>query len=431
MEISVVGAGYVGTTAAVCLAAAGHEVTVVDVDPAVVERLRAGDSPVDEPGVGELLEQHRERIDATTDHADIVGTDLTLVTVATPGDSEGRVELSSVEQAVEAVGEALADDDPHVVAIKSTVPPAVVDERLGPRLAAAAGATRGDQLHVAANPEFLSQGSAVADFREPDRVLIGASTELARDRLERLYEPIIAAADGDVPVVTTDTRTAMLTKYASNAFLATKLSVINELGNVCKAYDVDSYTVAELLGMDDRIEGSYLRSGLGWGGSCLPKDTAALAATARDADVEPVVLEAVRERNERQPRRLLALLERHVDPGDSTIAVLGLAFKPGTDDTRNSRAAPVIEGLQARDASVVAYDPAAVENMRERHDLSFEAAATAAEALAGADAAVVLTGWTEFEQLDEEFDRMDTPVVIDGRRVVTRRDGIVYEGMTW
>jgi len=219
-------------------------------------------------------------------------------------------------------------------------------------------------------------------------------------------------------------------KYANNAFLAMKISLINELGNVCKEFDIDAYEVADAIGMDDRVGEQFLRSGVGWGGSCFPKDVAAITAAAREAGYDPAVLSAAVEVNDRQPERLLDLLDRHVDVEGERVAVLGLAFKPGTDDTRNSRAIPVIEGLQDRGADVVGYDPVATENMRERFP-DIEYADSAAAALKGATGALVVTDWDEFAALDEAFDAMAEPVVADGRRIVERREGIVYEGLTW
>jgi UDPglucose 6-dehydrogenase len=219
-------------------------------------------------------------------------------------------------------------------------------------------------------------------------------------------------------------------KYANNAFLAAKVSLINDLGNVCKELGVDAYEVADAIGLDDRIGERFLRSGLGYGGSCFPKDLAAITAAARERGYEPAMLDAAAEVNDRQPDRLLALLDRHVDVAGERVAVLGLAFKPGTDDIRNARAVPVIEGLRERGAEVVAYDPVAVENMRERFP-DIEYADSPGTALDGAAAALIVTEWEEIASLDEAFDRMATPVVIDGRRAIDRRDGIVYEGLTW
>jgi UDPglucose 6-dehydrogenase len=221
-----------------------------------------------------------------------------------------------------------------------------------------------------------------------------------------------------------------MVKYANNVFLAAKISLVNELGNVCKEYGVDAYEVADAIGLDERIGAKFLRSGVGWGGSCFPKDTAAIIAAAREAGYEPELLEAVVGVNEKQPRRMLGLLDRHVDVADRRVAVLGLAFKPGTDDIRGSRAKPVIEGLQERSAEVVAYDPLANDAMATEYP-TVEYVDDAATALAGAHGALVVTDWDEFAALDEEFDAMADPVVVDGRRIVTRREGLTYEGLTW
>jgi UDPglucose 6-dehydrogenase len=219
-------------------------------------------------------------------------------------------------------------------------------------------------------------------------------------------------------------------KYANNAFLATKISLINEIGNICKEYGVDAYEVADAIALDHRIDEHFLRSGVGWGGSCFPKDVDALRHAAREREYDPVLLDATVEVNDRQPERMLSLLDDHVDVAGKRVAVLGLAFKPGTDDVRYTRAIPVIDGLQERGADVVGYDPVATENMRE-HFPEIEYADSAPEALADAHAAMVVTDWDEFAALDEAFDRMANTVVIDGRRIVDRRDGITYEGLTW
>jgi len=208
------------------------------------------------------------------------------------------------------------------------------------------------------------------------------------------------------------------------------VSLINDLGNVCKEFGVDAYEVADAIGMDDRIGGQFLRSGVGWGGSCFPKDTAALVAAAREAGYEPAMVEATREINDRQPERMLELLDSHADVDGKRVAVLGLAFKSGTDDVRGSRAKPVIEGLGARGAEVVAYDPVATEEMREEYP-DIEYADTPEKPLEGAEAALIVTEWEEIAELDVEFDRMETPVVIDGRRAIDRREGLTYEGLTW
>jgi UDPglucose 6-dehydrogenase len=427
--VSVVGSGYVGTTVAACLADRGYQVVAVDADETVVDALRAGDPAVHEPGLDELVADHAgDRLRATTDYEAIRETDVSIVTLPTPSNDDGSVDTSVVESGVRSIGRALrGTDGRHLVVVKSTVVPGTTEEVLAPILADAVGPD-GPDVELAANPEFLRMGSAVADFRSPDKVVLGADSDEAVATLRGLYEPAVEAAD--VPVVETGVREAEMIKYANNAFLASKVSLVNELGNVCKEYDVDAYEVTAALGLDDRICERFLRSGVGWGGSCFPKDVAALVAAARDAGYEPTLLEAAVEVNEKQPERMLDLLERHVDVAGEHVAVLGLAFKPGTDDVRNSRAIPVIEGLHERGADVVAYDPVAVDNMRERQP-DVEYAATAAEALADAAGALVVTDWDEFAALDEAFDAMARPVVVDGRRVVENRDDVTYEGLTW
>jgi UDPglucose 6-dehydrogenase len=460
MDISVVGSGYVGTTIAANFADFGHDVTAVDIDAEVVATINDGRSPIHEPGLEELIAEHAgSRLHATTDYDAITDTDVTFLALTTPSREDGSIDTSIVESGAESLGAILPETDDHLVVVKSTVIPGTTEERIVPALESASGMTAwtggggggesededgdgdGDRdgdgsevgveaagsFDVAVNPEFLRMSTAVADFRDPDKIVVGARTESARDRLRTLYEPTV---EGGAAVVETGLREAETIKYANNTFLATKVSLINEIGNVCKEYGVDAYEVADALGLDDRISAQFLRSGVGWGGSCFPKDTAAFIAAARDVGYEPELLQAAVDVNEKQPRRLVGLLAEHVDLTGARVAVLGLSFKPDTDDVRGSRAIPVVEELRERGATVVGYDPVAVDRMRERLP-SIEYADSAAAALAGADGAVVVTGWAEFAELDAEFDRMATPVVADGRRIVSRRDGIVYEGLTW
>lgn len=438
MNVSVVGSGYVGTTVAACLAEFGHDVLAIDIDPDIVETLNAGETPIHEPGLEELIRRHAGgRLRATTDHAALRETAVTFLAMQTPAREDGSIDLSVLEAGISDVGDALvAKEDYHLVVVKSTVLPGMVEERLEPRLETASGKTAGDEFGVAVNPEFQSQGSAVADFRHPDKLVFGVEgmmqgegDERALSALREVYDPLLAES-GDIPVVETGRREAAMVKYANNVFLASKISLINELGNLCKAFGVDSYAVASAIGHDERISEKFLRSGVGWGGSCFPKDTDALRAAARSVGYDPVLLDAVVAVNDGQPRRLLELLERHVDPHEKRIAVLGLAFKAGTDDIRGSRATLVIEGLLERGASVVAYDPVAADAMAERFP-DVEYAGSAADALSGADGALVVTDWDEFSVLDDEFDAMSERVVVDGRRVIERREGLTYEGLTW
>ena len=434
MNISVIGCGYVGASVAACFADLGHEVVAVDVDADRVAALNEGRPPVHEPGLDELAAANAgDRLRATTDYGAVPDTDLTFLAVGTPSNDDGSVDTSVVEAAAGMLGGALADADvsEHALVVKSTVIPGTTAELVAPTVAEASGLETGETLHVGVNPEFQREGTAVEDFLDPDKVVFGADDdEGALAALREAYAPLFESLDREVPVVETGTREAEMIKYANNAFLAAKVSLANELGNICKEYGVDAYEVTDAIGLDHRIGAAFLRSGVGWGGSCFPKDVAALIAAARARGYEPELLEAAVAVNDRQPERLLSLLDRHADVEGRRVAVLGLAFKPGTDDVRNSRAGPVIEGLLGRGAEVVAYDPVAAGNMRERFP-DVEYADSAAAALAGAHGAVVVTDWDEFAALDAEFDAMADPVVVDGRRVVERREGITYEGLTW
>jgi UDPglucose 6-dehydrogenase len=430
MDVSVVGTGYVGTTVAACLADVGHQVTAIDVDETVVAAVNAGESPITEPGLDGLLAEHAGvRLQATTDYAAVRETALTILALPTPSNPDGSIDTSIVEAGARSLGEALATKaGAHTVAVKSTVIPGTTEEVLTPIIEEAAGTTAGEGFAIAANPEFQREGTAVADFRTPHKIVIGTHHDAAADALESLYAPLLDRHEA--PVVHTGPREAEMIKYANNAFLAAKVSLINDLGNICKELGVDAYEVADAIGLDDRIGAKFLRSGLGWGGSCFQKDLAAITAAGKRLGYDPAMLEAAVEVNDRQPQRLLALLDRHVDVAGERVAVLGFAFKPGTDDVRNARAVPVIEGLIDRGAEIAAYDPVAAANMREQFP-DIEYAESPAAALEGAVAALVVTEWDEIAALDEEFDRMTTPVVVDGRHAIERRAGLVYEGLTW
>ena len=431
MHISVIGSGYVGTTIAACFADLGHRVTNIDIDEEIVKSINAGQAPIEEPRLGELLGEHGgDRMRATTDYEVIRETDVTFLALPTPSEDDGSIDLSYMEAGARSLGEALAEKDgDHLVVVKSTVVPGSTEEVIAPAIEDASGKTAGEGFRVAMNPEFLRMGTAVADFNDPDKVVFGADDDRAYETLDELYAPLVEASDATV--VETGIREAEMIKYANNAFLASKVSLINDIGNICKEYDVDAYEVADAIGLDDRIGERFLRSGLGWGGSCFPKDTNAIIAHAKEAGYEPPMLEAAVEVNDAQPERLLSLLDERADVAGERVAVLGLSFKPGTDDVRGARALPVIEGLQARGADIVAYDPVAVESFDDYYDVEVEYADSAAEALTDARAAVVVTGWDEFAALDDEFDAMATPLVVDGRHVIERRDDIDYVGLTW
>ncbi|WP_049935953.1 UDP-glucose 6-dehydrogenase AglM [Haloplanus natans] len=435
MKIGIVGSGYVGTTIAACFADLGHEVMNVDVDDAVVTALNDGQAPVSEPGLDDRLGRYAgETLFATTEYADLVdfAPDAVFLALPTPATEDGSIDTAIIEAGAESLGEVLVDIEGYpTVVVKSTVVPGTTEDTIGPILERESGGQIGVDFGLAVNPEFLREGSAVADFTDPDKLVFGtADDDRAREALEAVYAPLTDEAD--VPIVHTGRREAELIKYANNAFLAAKVSLINELGNICKEYGVDAYEVANAIGLDDRIGEQFLRSGVGWGGSCFPKDVNAIVAAAREAGYDPQLLQAAIDVNDRQPERMLELMDDHVDVEGKRVAVLGLAFKPGTDDIRNSRAIPIIEGLQARGAEVIAYDPndGAQSAMRERFpDVTY--LASASPTLSGAHAALIVTDWPEFGDLDLEFDLMSNSVVVDGRRVVDRREGITYEGLTW
>lgn len=430
MKISILGSGYVGTTLAACFAEAGHQVINIDIDEEIVDAINSGQAPIHEPGIDELIERHcGTQLEATTDYTDLLETDITFLALPTPANDDGSIDTSIIEAATETLGETLAQkDDDHVVVTKSTVVPTTTVDVLAPILTNQSGKTLDEDIHVAMNPEFLREGSAVEDFQNPDKLVFGTRTDRALTALYEVFDPLIEGQE--VPIVETDIPDAEMIKYANNAFLASKVSLINDLGNICKEFGVDAYEVADAIGLDDRIGSKFLRSGLGWGGSCFGKDVAAITAVARKRGYDPAMLNAAIEVNDRQPNRLLTLMDRHIDVTGNRVAVLGLSFKSGTDDIRDSRAIPVIQGLQSRGADIAAFDPAAMENMEE-HFPEIEYVDTPEAALNGSVAALIVTDWEEISDLDEEFDQMNTPVVIDGRRAIERRDGLVYEGLTW
>ena len=422
MKISIIGCGYVGCVTGVCFADMGHDVVLVDLDPAKVRAIGAGQSPIYEPGLEDLIRKNRDRISATTDLRVAVGsTDITFVAVGTPSREDGAIDLSYILTACEEIGQALKEKEAfHTVIIKSTVFPGTTKEMAGPVLERGSGKMAGKDFGLGSNPEFLREGSAVRDCLSPDRIVIGADDPRTSAVLSDLYAPVGAA------VIVTPVTTAEMIKYTSNAVLAAKISLANEIGNLCKRLGVDSQEVFTAVGMDGRVSPAFFRTGIGFGGSCFPKDVRALVAGARAHGEDLKILRAVLEVNEEQPKRLLSLLRRHIpDLQGKTIGVLGLAFKPDTDDVRESRAAPVVADLLAAGARVVAYDPAAMENFRRIFpQVTY---APAPDEVLGADAVLILTEWGEFEELDYRG-----RIVIDGRRLEKAKDeAAVYEGVCW
>ena len=443
MKVAVVGAGYVGLVTAVCLADKGHRVVCADVDGDKIDRIRRGIPPIHEPGLEELLRRNvGTRLLATTSLADaVVDSDVTLIAVGTPFDGQS-IDLGQIREAAQAVGAALRSTSTyHVVVVKSTVVPGTTDEVVTPILEAASGKKAGPDFGVGMNPEFLTEGEAVDDFMFPDRLVLGGLDERTIDTLAGLYTPFTG-----VEHVRTNSRTAEMIKYTSNALLATAISFSNEISNLCTAIGgIDVVDVMQGLHLSRYLgptapDGSrtvapiaaFLWAGCGFGGSCLPKDTKALIAHGRQAGEPMSILEAVVRVNEHQPRRLLALLTKHFPSLDGVrVAVLGLAFRPGTDDVRESPAIPVVRELLRAGAAVKAYDPAAGAQAEKLfQDRRLEVCDSLLEAVTDVQAVVLVTRWEEFRRLPELLADMDPqPVLIDGRRLVDKRSVARYEGI--
>jgi UDPglucose 6-dehydrogenase len=420
VRVAVFGAGYVGLVTGACFAELGHDVVVRDVVDSKIDALRAGRVPIHESGLDDMLERNRDRLAFTLDVAEAVeGADVVYIAVGTPPTYSGDADLSAVWTVVDELPEV---ERRIVVAMKSTVPVGTgraVRHRLDDRGLSNVG--------YVSNPEFTAEGTAVRDFMEPDRIVIGAFDVADGDVIAKLHEGI------DAPIVRCDVPSAEMVKLAANAALVTRISFINEIANVCEATGADVTTVAEGIGLDRRIGPSFLRAGIGYGGSCFPKDSLALKQLAANSGYNFQLLNAVIEVNELQKRRVVGKLERRLGPlRGKRIALLGLAFKPGTDDMREAPSLVLAGRLLSEGAEVIAWDPVA-DGGAQLHGV--EIAADALEALDGADAAVVVTEWPEVSELDwaEVAGRMRGNVVVDGRNVLDpdqlRALGFVYEGI--
>ena len=417
--IGVFGAGWVGLVTGACFAELGHEVVIRDIVPERIEGLRSGRVPFHEAGLDELLERNRERLTFTPDAADLAATRLMFVCVGTPPTYSGDADLSAVWTVVDQLPPL---EERAILVMKSTVPVGT-----GEKVRAALDSRGLAHIGYVSNPEFLAEGTAVRDFMKPDRVVVGAFAEADAGTVSSLYEALGA------PIVRTDVASAEMIKLAANAFLMTRISFINEIANVCEATGADVVQVAEGIGLDHRLGPHFLRAGIGWGGSCFPKDGVALKQLASNSGYHFQLLNAVIEVNELQKRRVVGKLEKHLGKlRGKTVALLGLAFKPNTDDLREAPSLVLASRLLAEGAEVRGWDPVA----DARHLLQgVTLCDTVLEAVTGADAAVIVTEWEELRSLasDEVREAMRRPVIVDGRNLLdpepTRAAGFAYEGI--
>ncbi|NJE61793.1 UDP-glucose/GDP-mannose dehydrogenase family protein [Thermococcus sp. 21S7] len=427
MKVSVIGSGYVGLVTGMGFVKLGNEVIFVDVDEGKISMINNAEPPIYEEGLDELMKEFKGRYRATNDYREaILNSEVTFICVGTPSREDGSIDLTYIEQASREIGKVLREkSDYHTVVVKSTVLPGTTENVVKPILEDESGKKAFKDFGLAMNPEFLREGVALRDFLNPDRIVIGVQDERTKRALEELYAPINA------PKLFTDIKTAEMIKYASNAFLATKISFANEIGNICKKLGIDSWKVFEGVGLDHRISPHFFRTGIGWGGSCFPKDVRALINKAEEIGEEPVILKAAVEVNERQPLKLIELLMKHVpELGGKTVGVLGLAFKPDTDDVRETRAYAVIKKLLEEGAEVIAYDPQAMKNFKRFYPDVGEKIAyaeSAEDVLRATDVVLLVTEWREFEEID-----YSGKIVIDGRRVRKAEETAeVYEGVCW
>jgi UDPglucose 6-dehydrogenase len=420
--LGVVGAGWVGLVTAAAFADAGHEVVVRDVVPGLVERLREGRVQIHEPGLAECLARNAARLRFTLEIGDVFErARVVFVCVGTPPTYSGDADLAAVWQVIEELPEV---EDRVVLVMKSTVPVGT-GERVRARLDARGLAHVG----YVSNPEFLAEGTALRDFTSPDRIVVGAFAEHDADRIAALYAQI------DAPVVRTDVASAEMVKLASNAMLATRISFINEIANVCEATGADVEAVARGMGLDRRIGPHFLRAGIGFGGSCFPKDVSALKQLAGNSGYHFQLLSAVIDVNELQKRRVVGKLEKHLGSLRSmTVALLGLAFKPSTNDMREATSLVLASRLLAEGTHVRGWDPVALAEARGLMD-GVELCESVLEAVRDADAAVIVTEWPELRDVDWAAVRaaMRHPLVVDGRNLLDpeamRAAGFVYEGI--
>jgi len=431
MRIAVVGTGYVGLVAGTCFAESGNTVTCIDIDEKKVKKLQEGVVPIYEPGLEELLRRNVRdgRLKFTTNYAEgIPGAEVVFIAVGTPPGQDGSADVRYVLAAAESIAKHM--DGYTVVVDKSTVPvgtAAKVTERMS--------AFTKHPFDVVSNPEFLKEGAAIDDFLKPDRVVIGANSERGGKVMQELYEPFVRTGN---PILMMDVASAELTKYAANAMLATRISFMNEIANICTLVGADVDAVRRGIGSDDRIGSRFLFSGVGYGGSCFPKDVQAIYKTAQERGYDFKIVRAVEEVNHHQKTLQHRQIVQHFgqDLSGKRFAIWGLAFKPNTDDMREAPAIELVRALRESGASVVAHDPEAMREAKEHYiGDSIEYSEHPMDALKGADALVIVTEWNEFRRPDFQAIKaaLRNPVIFDGRNIYPRRTlealGFTYFGI--
>jgi UDPglucose 6-dehydrogenase/GDP-mannose 6-dehydrogenase len=441
MKIVVIGSGYVGLVSGVCLAEIGHDVVCVDVDSNKVNSINSGISPIYEDGLDEFLKKNvtSRRLRATTDLAEaIVGADISMIAVGTPFDGK-EIDLSYIRQAAIDIGKSLRHaNNYHVICVKSTVVPGTTQNVVGPLLEEASGRKVGVDLGLCMNPEFLAEGSAVKDFMEPDRIVIGASDERTAAVMQRMYAPFTGT-----DFVLTTPSTAEMGKYTANSFLATVISFSNEIANLCAVVgDIDAIDVMKTVHLDRRLSPilpqgrvtpglmAFLFPGTGFGGSCFPKDVKALVSFGFKSGQPLNILDAVLETNRMQPHMTLGLIREELGIlKNKRIAVLGLAFKAGTDDVRESPAIPIIEALLKEDAYVYAHDPIAIHSMKTAFpNFKIDYCDNLDETIKDVDAIVLVTSWPDYQMIHDQLKTKSVPV-IDGRRFLDKTKFECYRGI--
>lgn len=441
MRVSIIGTGYVGLVTGVCMAEKGHDVVCVDLDEARVHTIRAGRSPIFENGLEQLLKKNIDnRMTATTNlEQAVLESDITIIAVGTPFDGH-QIDLQYIERVCEQIGRALQHKhDYHLVLVKSTVVPGTTDGVVRTRLEQFSGKRVGDNFGLGMNPEFLREGAAVDDCMHPDRIVLGGIDEKSHATMAKLYEVF-----GSVDTVFVDTKTAEMIKYTANALFATLISFSNEMANLSATLDIDAKDVMRGVYLDKRLAPiaengdrmfpsfiSYLDAGCGFGGSCFPKDVKAIIACAELVGSPVPILKAVIDVNEMQPQKMIELTKRHYPTlAGVKVAVLGVAFKPGTSDIREAPSLAVIDTLLREDAIVKVFDPAAGREAERRFKSTIKCADNLNDAIDDVDVILIMTRWKHFDNLPSLIGTLDTPpLVIDGRRMLDKKSVPRYEGI--